>query len=144
MIFADSGDSVDVLVHWNAVSPRYFDVMGIPVVAGRTFAATEDSTATPVIVNREWVRRYSPQRPAEGRTFRHDGLATVYRVVGVVEGTKNRTLGEDPLPQLYESLAIKGVERARVQLIAQVTGLPAARRCQPSARRCATSSRRRV
>ena len=125
MVFADSGDKVDVQVHWNAVSPRYFEVMGIPVVSGRTFAPSEDTAATPVIVNREWVRRYSSQRPAEGRTFRHDGIATVYRVVGVVEGTKNRTLGEDALPQLYESLALKGVERARVQLIAQVTGQPA-------------------
>jgi predicted permease len=125
MIFADSGDRVDVLVHWNAVTPRYFEVMSIPLVAGRTFAANEDAAATPVIVNREWVRRYSPHRPAEGRSFRHDGAATMYRIVGVVEGTKNRTLGEDPLPQLYESLALKGVERARVQLIAQVAGLPA-------------------
>ena len=94
-------------------------------MSGRTFIAREDAAATPVIVNREWVRRYSSQRPAVGRSFRHEGQRTVYRVVGVVDGTKNRTLGEGALPQLYESLALKGVERARVQLIAQVTGLPA-------------------
>jgi predicted permease len=123
--FADSGESVDALVHWNAVSPRYFEVMGIAMRSGRTFADREDSAATPVVVNREWARRYSPQRPAEGRTFRHEGTVTLYRVVGVAEGTKNRTLGEEPLPQLYESLSIKGVERARVQLIAQVSGEPA-------------------
>ncbi len=125
IIFADSGERVEVEVHWNAVSPRYFEVMAIPFVSGTTFAPREDSAATPVIVNREWTRRYSPQRPAVGRAFRHDGAATLYRVVGVVEGTKNRTLGEDPLPQLYEHLALKGVERSRVQLIAQVTGPPA-------------------
>ena len=49
----------------------------------------------------------------------------MYRIVGVVEGTKNRTLGEQPLPQLYEKLALEGVERSRVQLIARVTGPPA-------------------
>ncbi|AMY11311.1 Macrolide export ATP-binding/permease protein MacB [Luteitalea pratensis] len=126
IIFADSGERVEVAVHWNAVSPRYFQVMAIPFVSGSTFAPREDSAATPVIVNREWTRRYSPQRPAVGRSFRHDGNATtLYRVVGVVEGTKNRTLGEEPLPQLYEHLALKGVERSRVQLIAQVTGPPA-------------------
>jgi hypothetical protein len=126
IIFADSGERVEVAVHWNAVSPRYFQVMAIPFVSGSTFAPREDSAATPVIVNREWTRRYSPQRPVVGRSFRHDGNATtLYRVVGVVEGTKNRTLGEEPLPQLYEHLALKGVERSRVQLIAQVTGPPA-------------------
>jgi hypothetical protein len=125
MTFADSGERVNVKVHWNAVSPRYFEVMAIPFVSGATFAAREDSAATPVIVNREWVRRYSPQRPAVGRTFRHDDTPTIYRIVGVVEGTKNRTLGEEPLPQLYEHLALKGVDRSRVQLIARVTGDPA-------------------
>ena len=60
-----------------------------------------------------------------GRTFRHDDTPTIYRIVGVVEGTKNRTLGEEPLPQLYEHLALKGVDRSRVQLIARVTGDPA-------------------
>ena len=125
MTFADSAQKVEVEVHWNAVSPRYFDVMGIRLLSGRTFAAREDATATPVIVNREWARRYSSQQPAVGRTFQHEGNATVYRVVGVVEGTKSRTLGEAPLPQLYESLALKGVERSRVQLIARVTGPPA-------------------
>jgi predicted permease len=122
LTFADSGERVDVQVQWNAVSPRYFEVMSIPFVAGSTFAGREESAATPVIVNREWVRRYSPQRPAVGRTFRHDNTPAIYRIVGVVEGTKNRTLGEDPLPQLYEHLALKGVERSRVQLIAKVTG----------------------
>jgi predicted permease len=125
IVFADSGERVDVEVHWNAVSPRYFEVMAIPFVSGSTFAPREDSATTPVIVNREWTRRYSQQRPAVGRAFRHDGTPTIYRVVGVVEGTKSRTLGEDPLPQLYEHLALKGVERSRVQLIAQVTGPPA-------------------
>jgi predicted permease len=125
LTFADSGERVDVKVQWNAVSSRYFEAMSIPFVSGYTFAGRADSAATPVIVNREWVRRYSPQRAAVGRTFRHDNAATIYRIVGVVEGTKNRTLGEDPLPQLYEHLALKGIERSRVQLIAKVTGPPA-------------------
>lgn len=126
MVFADSGQSADVFVHRNAVTPRYFDVMGIAILSGRTFAAREDTASTPVIVNREWERRYSVDRPAVGRSFRHEGQPTTYRVVGVVEGTKNRTLGEDPQAQIYESLALEGVERSRVQLIALVNGAPAA------------------
>jgi hypothetical protein len=125
MVFADSGERVEVFVHWNAISPRYFEAMGIPIVSGRTFTDREDSAVTPVVVSREWTRRYSPQRPAVGRSFRHDGSATVYRVVGVVEGTKNRTLGEPPAPQVYEHLALTDEEKSHVQLIAMVSGPPA-------------------
>ena len=43
----------------NIVTPGYFETMGIPLLAGRDFAAMDDTAAPPqVIVNDAFVRRY--------------------------------------------------------------------------------------
>ena len=92
-------------------------VVPLPLAKTRS-DARRSSTAN----GRVAIRRSNrPWGAASGTT----ATPRVYRIVGVVEGTKSRTLGEDPLPQLYEKLALKGVERSRVQLIARVTGPPA-------------------
>ena len=122
--FVGSPDLIEMPVHTNAVSPGYFAAMHIPVVEGRTFRARADGAASPVIVNREWVRRFSPEVPAVGRAFQFEGAPTVYSVVAVVEGTKNRSLGEDPQPQLFEPLDEVGMERARVQLVIRLSRTP--------------------
>ncbi|HTV00176.1 MAG TPA: ABC transporter permease, partial [Luteitalea sp.] len=121
----DGSDAlVDMPVHTNAVSPGYFAAMRMPFVDGATFTPGGDSGARPVIVNREWTRRFSPDRTAVGRTFQLEGQPHVYAVVGVVEGTRNRSLGEDPAPQLFERLEDLGVEGARVQFVARFTRTP--------------------
>jgi predicted permease len=122
--FADGGDQFDMPVHNNAVTPGYFAAMRVPFVSGRTFTTQDDGARTAVIVNREWVRRFSPERDAVGRAFQVAGATTVYTIVGVVEGTKNRTLGEDPQPQFFEQLADVGMERARVQVVVRVARPP--------------------
>lgn len=124
MTWADSGDAFEADVQWNTVSRRYFEVMGIPLIDGRTFADGDNDPATLVVVNREWARRYSPNRSPVGRSYSYERGTVVFRVVGVVEGTKNRTLGEGPLPQVYEHLLATGIERSRVQVIARVDGRP--------------------
>src|SRR5262245_38869539 len=44
----------------NTVTPGYFGVMGLPLVAGRDFADLNDTAAPPqVVVNQEFVRRFS-------------------------------------------------------------------------------------
>ena len=67
---------------WRAVthfvSPNYFELLGIPFVAGKTF---DGSRADDVIVNESLARLLWGAQPALGRTFEDKGQK---RVVGVV------------------------------------------------------------
>jgi predicted permease len=122
--FMDATDDVQLRVYVNAVTRDYFRTLAIPLVAGRTFDDSSDASAKAVIVNRTWADRASPGRDVVGRTFRMDDEPIPYRVIGVVEGTKNRTLGEDPEPQYYEDLRASGIERSRVQFVVRGNGSP--------------------
>jgi predicted permease len=84
--------------------PGYFATMGIDVVQGREFAAT-DRTGSPrvAIVNEEFVRRYFGGEPAAGRRLQLSGGETPLdlEIVGVVKNGKYITLGEQERAALY-------------------------------------------
>ena len=70
----------------NLVGSSYFEVMRIPFVDGRDFAATDDGEAMPVaIVNREFARRYFEGRSPIGRRLTAWGRRLT--IVGLVETT---------------------------------------------------------
>jgi predicted permease len=122
--FLDAADDVQLRVYVNAVTRDYFRTLDIPFLAGRSFDGSSDASAKAVIVNRTWADRASPGRDVVGRAFRLDDEPIPYRVIGVVEGTKNRTLGEDPEPQYYEDLRASGIERSRIQFLVRGNGSP--------------------
>jgi predicted permease len=67
---------------WNAVSPGYFETLGIPLVSGRDFIETDSKSAERVaIVSRATAARLFPGKDALGRFLRRDGQPL--RVVGV-------------------------------------------------------------
>ena len=87
---------------FDVVSDGYFATMGIPLVAGREFDAHDRGGTLPVaIVSRELARRSWPGASALGRRIQEVGDSVWRTVVGVVGDTKQRTLGEDPMPRLY-------------------------------------------
>jgi predicted permease len=93
----------------NIVGPRYFETMGIQLLAGREFNS-QDSQGAPlvVIVNETMARRFwqEPQS-ALGRRMRLMGRGNVlgpyYEVVGVAKDSKYRSLGEEPQSFFYVS-----------------------------------------
>lgn len=113
----DTGKTVRALFHWNAVSPDYFRAMGIPIERGETFRMAADAATRPVIVNRAFAERYLPDRDPLGRAFLWGDNQTPYAVVGIVDGTKNLSIGEEDEPQLYEDLARIDNDRTRVQFV---------------------------
>ena len=76
---------------WNAVSPGFFDVLGLGVRSGRSLEAGDVRGAPRVaVVSESWVRQYSPDAQPLGRTFRllrADSTAWI-TVVGVVADAK--------------------------------------------------------
>ena len=75
------------------VSPRYFDTMGVHLVAGRDFTDFDrENTEKVAIVNETFVRRYVGESNPIGvhvRSVAEPGIPSeVYEVVGVVRDTK--------------------------------------------------------
>jgi predicted permease len=89
-------------VQSNVVTPGYFHVMRIPVLAGRDFVELGDTVAPrEVVVNRAFVERHLPDAEPLGR--RVEVAGRVYVVVGIVATTVSDAFGEPPTPVLYFS-----------------------------------------
>lgn len=93
---------------WYAVSPRFFETVGIPVVAGRAIDAADTADRQPVVVvSRLAATRYFDEPAAAvGRTILLSGRSDAARavtIVGVVEDTRNTDLTAVN-PQLYVPL----------------------------------------
>jgi putative ABC transport system permease protein len=142
LTFTDSGTKRSARFQWNAVSPDYFRVMDIPIIAGRAFNIDDRGLAKVVVVNRTFEQRYLDGRPATGKSFLWNDGKAPYRIVGVVAGTKNMTIGEDDQPQLYEPLLQIHNDRPRIQFVVRSSTPPvmqlvairqALRRVEPAA-----------
>jgi putative ABC transport system permease protein len=86
----------------NTVTPGYFKVMAIPLLAGNDFAEMEDRTApSQAIVNEEFVRRYLNGADAIGRSLQT--RARSFTIVGVARDSVYDAFGEPPQPAIYFS-----------------------------------------
>jgi predicted permease len=83
----------------------YFDVMQIPVVAGRPFDARDNAMAPPrVLVSESLAERLFAREQPIGRQIRVGGPnAPIAEVIGVVGDVKHRALDEASLPTVYAS-----------------------------------------
>jgi predicted permease len=87
------------------VMPGFFETMGIPLLAGRTFSEQEGISlpARVVVVNQAFANRYFGDVQAIGRTVNSnldDTGERPHEVVGIVADTRH-SLRETPEPTLY-------------------------------------------
>ncbi|MBX6332833.1 MAG: ABC transporter permease [Gemmatimonadaceae bacterium] len=96
----------DLVAQWVVASPGLFGTLEIPLLAGRTFTARDDSASTPVmIVSRELVRRMFPDGKALGKRVRSWRDENVYReIVGVVGDVRYFSAGDSIRPLVYVPL----------------------------------------
>ena len=99
-----AGDPARVQTFQNIVSPRYFDAMNIPLLAGRHFSSRDDELAPRVaILNQSLARIMWPNASALGQRLSAKGQTL--EVIGVVRDIKGRNLFEAPSPMLYLPLS---------------------------------------
>ena len=99
----------------NTVTPGYFDVMGIPILAGTDFVnLTHESEVRQAIVNEEFVRRYVPAGEPLGRQVRARGGP--YVIIGVVRNSIYNAFGEPSTPIIYFSYRDVPVPRGEIHL----------------------------
>ena len=90
--------------HFATISGGYFRAMGLKVVAGRTFAETDDANAPEVmIVNETLAHRAWPGEDAVGKRLRTDADPKTpwTTVVGVVTDSRQLGLNEPAPPVAY-------------------------------------------
>jgi predicted permease len=84
-----------------SVNVGYFDAMGVEIVAGRSFAESDQEGEPVLVVSEAFGDRFYPGQELVGRTIQ-DVAGNPLRIVGVARDTKVRTLGEAPRPYVYE------------------------------------------
>jgi predicted permease len=91
----------------NAITPGWFETMGIPLLKGRDFDARDRIGSPPVaVVNEAFVRRYLQGRQSIGQTLRLDtNDGPRYEIVGVVADAVYTTPRDGMLPTMYAPLA---------------------------------------
>jgi predicted permease len=86
------------------VSPLYHESLGIPILRGRPFAESDNSTAQRVaIVDEALARQFWPGEDPLGAAIMMLGERVV--IVGLCGGVKHFALEEDPLGTLYMPVA---------------------------------------
>jgi predicted permease len=104
-----------------AIDTGFVAAVGLDLIRGRNFAATDRDSSPPVaLVNQAFVDRYWPEGDAIGRRIRTVDTGPPIVVVGVVATARIRTLAEDPRPMLYLALAQR--PSPAVWLIARTSG----------------------
>lgn len=99
-----AGDPTRVQTFQNIVSTRYFDVMNIPLVAGRGFSDADDEHSPRVaVLNQRLARTMWPNENPLGRRVTFKGQ--MLEVVGVVRDIKGRNLFDPPGPMLYLAIS---------------------------------------
>jgi len=104
---ADASTTPSLRADWNVVTPGYFAMMKMRLVAGRDFSEADRDNAAPVIIVNETAARrfWSTPRATDviGRTILQQvappGTPNATRamtVIAVSADTKYRSLGEDP------------------------------------------------
>lgn len=84
----------------NWVGPNYFEMSGIPLLAGREFSLADNSNARKVaILNQTLARHYFGNRPAVGKGFEFNKKQ--YEIIGVAKDAKYVDLRESNVAFVY-------------------------------------------
>jgi putative ABC transport system permease protein len=102
----------------NIVTPRYFEVMRIPLRAGAGFVDLRDA-ATPAqaVVNEEFVRRFVGEGETIGRSLENGGRR--YVISAVVRDSTYESFGERPIPVIYFSYRDRPARQGEIHVRAR-------------------------
>jgi putative ABC transport system permease protein len=105
--FFPEGSQQQGVVHSNAVSPDYFETLGITLLQGRAFSEQEAQDQIPVaVINEALAESYWPGEQPLGKRFNSGipGTPThqvIYQVIGVVKNVRSIRLAQVDGPYFY-------------------------------------------
>ena len=106
-VFLEGQDASDRragrLVQITVGSVHHLETLGIGLVRGRGFAATDQpNTPHVVVINETMAKRFWPDQEAIGKRFKFFSQEIFNEVVGVARDSKYNFIGEDPTPHIYQ------------------------------------------
>jgi len=108
-IAIEGGEREERTTYFRQVTPGYFETMGYPLEAGRTFTRAdavpppedgEGEPEVPIVINRALAETFFPGRDPLGRIVSR-GFGARERIVGVVGDAAEATLSGGPAPARY-------------------------------------------
>jgi macrolide transport system ATP-binding/permease protein len=108
----------------DTVDEGYFETMGVPILRGRGFSASDSADAQRVaIVNEQFARHYWPAGDAVGKHIRLDSRnGTPVEIVGIAQTIKYEATIEKPMDFVYMPLSQHPI--ARMVLMLRSSGDP--------------------
>ncbi|HVR99973.1 MAG TPA: ABC transporter permease [Thermoanaerobaculia bacterium] len=97
----------DVTADYDAVTPGYFQAIGMRLLHGRGLTETDDARAPKVLViSKAMADRYWPAADPIGQRLSFDGAeGPWWMIVGVVADVRRLGLNSSPAPQIYAPFA---------------------------------------
>jgi predicted permease len=89
-------------VRSNVAGPDFFRTLGVPLLAGRDFADSDNVKSPHVgIINEEFAKRFLPNVNPLGHNIGTDDGRYTMTVIGIVRNHKYRSIDEDPIPMAW-------------------------------------------
>ena len=98
--FALPGQSDQIPIEYNHITPGYLSLLGIPITLGRDFTSAETHAAPSVIVTESTAQRLWPQQDPLGKILL-DSEKHEHIVIGVAQDAQVSHLGESTSNYLY-------------------------------------------
>lgn len=112
------------LTYFQSVGPRYFETLGMRVVAGRDFRVEDNEDAPKVIaINEAAARKYFPGQDPIGQRMGHEENRSEFEVIAVVSDARTTNLREPAEVTAYLPVLQAGEARDTVLQI-RTTGEP--------------------
>lgn len=100
-----AADSQGASISCTAVDDNYFSTLGVPILAGRVFTATDAPKAPEVaVINHFMAEKYWPGQNPLGKTVRIESGNRLVTIVGVAADGKYVDIDEAPRPFMYFDL----------------------------------------
>lgn len=130
---AQAGTRIPPLQIFTTIDGNYFQVMGIPLVAGRTFDRLEAQRDFEAIISQRTAEQFWKDptgRAALGKRFRGLPNGPWYTVIGVVGNTRDTALAAPPsqaiyFPEIVSRDSINGQIAGTMALVVKTQGDPA-------------------
>ena len=104
-------------VDFNAVSPGYFETVGVPITRGREFNSRDvEGSPAVAVINEKFAARFWPGENPIGKSFDLTRPPRTVTTVGITTDTKFRSYRDTPRPEFYLPLAQHYLPQATLEI----------------------------
>ena len=117
-LYSDVEGSRRIQIGMTEISEGYFETLGVPLLSGRDFTASDNAAAPPVIIINEKLARemFGDENPLGRRVRYGKDSPPRFEIVGVAADTKYNDLRDEIKPVAHFPFRQRGMRRANIYL----------------------------